>query len=76
MKDYPEVHQEGYLSVEQTLDIGMKECCFGIQVSSDGRVWICINGQAFLRFKPFLKSETNQLSNVDTKNEGGKHAIT
>jgi len=25
---------------------------FGIQVAKDGRVWICINEIAFIRFKP------------------------
>jgi len=24
----------------------------GVQVAADGRVWVCINGIAFLRFSP------------------------
>jgi len=34
---------------------------FGIQIAKDGRVWVCINGVAFLRFKPEIK--------------GGKHSV-
>ena len=29
---------------------------FGIQIARDGRVWICIDGVAFLRFNPKLVS--------------------
>lgn len=25
---------------------------FGMQIAEDGRVWICLNGIAFLRFSP------------------------
>ena len=30
---------------------------FGIQIAKDGRVWICIDGVAFIRFKPLLKGQ-------------------
>ena len=30
---------------------------FGVQISSDGRIWICIDGVAFIRFKPQYKGE-------------------
>ena len=33
---------------------------FGIQIAEDGRVWICINGIAFIRFTP-----TNKYKAVD-----------
>ena len=52
MKEYPETHQTGYLSVEQIIPTNLKECDFGIQIAKDGRVWVCVNGMAFLRFKP------------------------
>jgi hypothetical protein len=29
-----------------------QDCQFGVQVEKDGRVWICINGVTWLRFKP------------------------
>jgi hypothetical protein len=28
------------------------DCTFGIQVNWDGRIWLCINGVTWLRFKP------------------------
>lgn len=31
---------------------GMVRGDFGVQIAQDGRVWICINGLAFLRFSP------------------------
>ena len=37
----------------------------GIQVAKDGRVWVCINGIAFLRFKPTtteIKIKTGTIS--------------
>lgn len=63
MKEYPETHQQGIMSIEnvplglelvfgpnRTYSIG--EIDFGIRIAGDGRVWININGIAFLRFKP------------------------
>lgn len=56
MKDYPETHQKGYLSVEQSLTkTNIQKCDFGIQITKDGRIWICIDGMAFLRFKPITQ---------------------
>jgi len=63
MKEYEETHQQGRLSVEnleiildQIAQHKFDKACptldFGVQISSDGRVWVCINGIAFLRFKP------------------------
>lgn len=55
MIDIKEIHQQGHLSIEnleliQTLD--KLKCDVGIQMSNDGRIWLCVNGIAFLRFKP------------------------
>ena len=57
VKPYPETHQTGIVSVENMpdeldSDPGHMKCDFGIQIAADGRVWICINGQAFIRFSP------------------------
>ena len=63
MKDYPETHQKGTISIENTPDelripgymphlLNSMEGDFGLQVAKDGRVWVCINGVAFIRFKP------------------------
>lgn len=54
VKSYPEMHQTGHLSVERPLLRGLKECDFGVQIAEDGRVWVCIDGEAFLRFSPII----------------------
>lgn len=64
VKEYPLLHQQGVISVEN-LDqvLGEKvvtgatatylsDSDLGVQVARDGRVWICVNGVAFIRFKP------------------------
>lgn len=56
-KEYPEAHQTGTISIENMpdeleCDPGYVEGDFGIQISKDGRVWICVNGIAFIRFSP------------------------
>jgi len=58
--DIPETHREGYLSVENLEKIqamNLQDCDLGFQVSYEGRVWICVNGVAFLRFKPTKKTD-------------------
>jgi hypothetical protein len=60
MKPYPETHQEGLITIERPLyksQIGK----FGIQIARDGRIWICIEGLAVIRFKPLTKEQLNQL---------------
>lgn len=57
MKRYPETHQQGTISIEnaELLDIPNKtyfQGDFGVQIAEDGRVWICIDGIAFVRFSP------------------------
>ena len=54
IKEYPETHQKGYISIEKPLIQNMVEKVedFGIQIANDGRIWICINGISVLRFKP------------------------
>lgn len=55
LKVIPETHVKGFLTVEA--DIKSKaDCDFGIQIAPDGRIWICIDGVAFIRFKPKRKS--------------------
>ena len=65
MKKYDEVHQQGYISVENKDIILDRECDFtqtiegdiGIQIANDGRIWVCIDGIAFIRFHPYRKGE-------------------
>ena len=44
MKEYPETHQRGIISLENVPEKRMIEGDFGIQVAKDGRVWVCIDG--------------------------------
>lgn len=58
MKPYPETQQHGVISIEnmpKELYLGHMAGDLGIQIAEDGRVWVCINGAAFLRFKPTPK---------------------
>uniref|UniRef100_A0A6M3JLY9 Uncharacterized protein n=1 Tax=viral metagenome TaxID=1070528 RepID=A0A6M3JLY9_9ZZZZ len=65
MKEYQETHQQGIISIENKSEILNREIDFtemikgdfGIQIAKDGRVWICINGIAFICFRPFMKGE-------------------
>lgn len=67
MKEYPETHQHGHISIENIPEEMYREYVrgnfntpvymtgeFGVQIAEDGRVWININGIAFLRFKPMV----------------------
>jgi len=55
-KEMAETHSQGIISLENIpYDLKSKGISIGdlgIQISKDGKVWICINGIAFLRFKP------------------------
>lgn len=50
--EVPETHVQGRLFFENLPDLVAQECDLGIQIAPDGRVWLCINGIAFLRFSP------------------------
>lgn len=56
-KEYPELHSQGVISIENLPKERMIKGDLGIQIAPDGRVWICIDGIAFLRFKPYIKGE-------------------
>ena len=54
--DFKETHRQGVISIEN-VPVELEACNvmrgdFGVQVAEDGRVWICINGIAYLRFSP------------------------
>jgi hypothetical protein len=50
--ELPETHAEGMISIENLPEERALRGDLGIQIAADGRVWICINGAAFLRFSP------------------------
>lgn len=57
-----EIHRTGKISIEnyeiiKDFNLTGAEADFGLQTSKDGRVWICINGISFIRFKPWLKGK-------------------
>lgn len=68
MKELKETHMSGMISIENEEIILDRKKNFthmifgdlGIQIATDGRIWICINGIAFLRFKPNLKKEVKE----------------
>lgn len=54
-----ETHQQGFLSIENLpliQDMDVSSCDVGIQTHDDGRIWLCVNGVAFIRFKPTRES--------------------
>ena len=57
MKEYPETHAQGLITFEQNIKVGGVKGDFGIQIAKDGRVWVCVDGAALIRFRPlsFLK---------------------
>jgi hypothetical protein len=59
INSYPETHTFGRISIENIPDSKLVEGDLGIQIAEDGRVWVCINGIAFIRFKP-IKKEKNE----------------
>ncbi len=58
MVKVPETHQQGFLSIENldmivnNVEVDRMNCDVGLQTSPDGRIWLCVNGIAFIRFKP------------------------
>jgi len=79
MKEYPETHQQGIISIENipedvvvgtNIKVDLRELMqsvafkgdFGIQIAKDGRVWVCINGLAFLRFSPHPNGKMGKTS--------------
>jgi hypothetical protein len=55
IKPYEETHQQGIVTFEQE-SRSMIVDDFGIQIAGDGRIWICINGASYIRFKPTSQS--------------------
>jgi hypothetical protein len=57
--EFPETHHHGHLRIENAeiiKDMDLTDCDVGLQVSYDGRIWLCINGVAWVRFKPERKT--------------------
>jgi hypothetical protein len=55
--EYPVLHQTGMLSVEMDLRGGTHIGDVGIQIACDGRIWLCYDGGAYIRFKPLTAEQ-------------------
>lgn len=72
--EMPETHSVGLVSIENIKYItelltgvhNMQRADLGIQIAPDGRVWVCINGRAVLRFKPAMKTEMTRIKDTLT----------
>jgi len=50
---YPVLHQKGVLTVEMDkFKTAPMLGDVGVQIARDGRLWVCYDGQALIRFKP------------------------
>ena len=62
MEALEETHMKGLMTVEKIENSLI--CDFGIKIAENGQVWICVNGEAFIRFMPIsdrlLKLQTAQ----------------
>lgn len=65
-----ETHCQGHIIISEeykNFPHNLQDVDLGIQIGFDGRVWVCINGIAFIRFKPKFNKE-----NKDVNEETGK----
>ena len=54
-----ERNSDGVISIENLPTNRAFKGNLGMKVAEDGRIWICIDGVAFIRFKPLSKEEMN-----------------
>lgn len=52
VKSYEETHFQGRISYEQNIERGSARGDIGVQIARDGRIWICVDGVALIRFFP------------------------
>lgn len=55
MKEIKEFHQQGRLSIDNVIMIeetDLSNVDVGLQIAKDGRLWLCVNGIALIRFTP------------------------
>ena len=51
--EYEERHFQGFITIEKSFPVTGFTGDIGVQIAEDGRIWVCIDGAAFIRFKPF-----------------------
>jgi hypothetical protein len=72
LSDWPETHRQGELRIENPdiiAEMDLSNCDLGVQIAWDGRVWLCVNGVAWVRFKP---SRNDEAGTMPLSNEGGE----
>ena len=62
IKPYELTHINGIISIEKELKPGLIKGDIGIQIAEDGRIWLCIHGQAAIRVTP--ESKLHQYMNT------------
>lgn len=72
VREYKETHQQGTISIENLPEEFYHDFIsgnyngssmkgnLGVQIAKDGRVWVCINGIAFIRFSPHLDGKMSK----------------
>lgn len=48
------IHSRGLMTVEKGLKPGPYVGEIGLQIATDGRIWVCFEGQSIIRFRPEL----------------------
>jgi len=69
LRAQPEVHINGLITIENIPEHLAQVGDLGIQISIDGRIWICINGTAFLRFRPNVNYTLKAMEDIDNPAE-------
>ena len=67
MKPYKDQHAQGVTEIVPPPDQGLPYYVkgdIGLEVEADGRIWICLNGIAFLRFRKYLPIERRRENDV------------
>ena len=63
MEVIEETHMNGLITIESEVKTHIGD--LGIQIAKDGRIWICIDGVAFIRFKPLSKNLISLMEEKD-----------
>lgn len=72
MKDLGPEYQRGSVLIDLQSIVGYDpfDCIFGVQLHDDGRIWVCINGVTWLRFKPNGKDILELVEKFMEKTDG------
>lgn len=74
MKEYPETHKCGFISIDREIKLGIVRGDLGIRISQEGRIWVCIDGISFLRFRPERKGKKRIINEIHLGRRTDKRA--